>query len=61
MTFFALVLNRPMVLMCCFSAFLAQRDHLLGRVDLGGTARRVALFTPTSVACADSATATSSV
>ena len=29
MTFFALVLNRPIVLMCSLQRLLAERDHLL--------------------------------
>ena len=32
MTFFALVLNRPMVLICRADRLLAERDHLLRRL-----------------------------
>ena len=57
--FFALVRNRPIVLMCSASAVDAEREHLRG-VFATGNRRRVALLTPTSVACADSSTAASS-
>ena len=60
MTFFALELNRPMVLMCCFSPSSPSASILSG-VSAMGNSFAVALFTDTSVACADSATATSSV
>jgi hypothetical protein len=53
-----LELNSPIVLMCCFSLF-AQLQHLGRRLHLGKQ-RAVALSTPTSVACAESVTATSS-
>ena len=41
--------------------FLAQRQHLFGRVGDFEQGIFVALLTPASVACADSATATTSV
>src|SRR5690606_17293380 len=57
-TFAALALNRPMVLMYCFSPS-SPRARIAAGVLATGNRRRVALLTPTSVAWADSATATS--
>ena len=59
MTFVALVLNRPMVAMCFFRPSSPSASIACG-VLATGNSRRVALFTPTSVDWADSATATSS-
>lgn len=59
MTFFALLLNRPMVLMYSFSPSSPS-----ARIDAGvlatGYSFAVALLTLTSVACADRMTAISS-
>src|SRR5690554_5877474 len=58
-TFLALVLNRPMVEMWRLSAS-SPRSRIACGVLATGYRRRVALLTPTSVACADSRTAISS-
>jgi hypothetical protein len=58
MTFFALELNSPIVLMCALSASSPRATICAGVVTSANSAR-VALLTPTSVACADSTTATS--
>ena len=60
MTFFALVLNRPMVLMASRS-FASPSATIFSGVSTCANKARVALLTPASVACADSTTATSSV
>ena len=57
--FFALVRNRPMVRMYSVSAGRPRARTLAG-VFATTNRRRVALFTPTSVACAESSTAASS-
>ena len=59
MTFFALPLNSPIVLICSFSPS-SPRSTICCGVVTACEQRRVALLTPTSVACADSTTATSS-
>ena len=58
-TFAALALYRPMVLMYGFRPSSPSAAMAAG-VFTTGNRRRVALLTPTSVACADSVTATSS-
>ncbi len=59
-TFFALVRNRPMVLIR--SRTLASPSAaILAGVSASANNAGVALLTPASVACADSTTATSSV
>ena len=59
MTFFALVLNSPMVLICCFSPSSPSATICAGVLTSRNSAR-VALLTPTSVDWAESTTATSS-
>ena len=60
MTFFALVRNRPMVLMK--SRTLASPSFtIFSGVSAAANSAGVALLTPASVACADSTTATRSV
>jgi hypothetical protein len=59
MTFFGLGVEQADGLDVPLQAFLAQIEHGLRRVG-DRKQRRVALLTPTSVACADSSTATSS-
>jgi hypothetical protein len=59
MTFFALVLNRPIVLMCCFRPS-SPKATICSGVFTSAKSARVALLTPASVAWADSTTATSS-
>ena len=56
----ALLLKSPMVLMCPISPASPSASILSG-VSATRKSFSVALFTPASVACADSATATSSV
>ncbi len=58
-TFFALALYRPIVEMYFFSPS-SPRARIFSAVLATGNRRRVALLTPTSVACADRVTATSS-
>ncbi len=55
----ALALNNPMVAMCGFNPS-SPRARMASGVLAIGYRRRVALFTPTSVACAERITATSS-
>ena len=57
-TFFALELNRPMVLMCCFSPSSPSATICAGVVTVLNSSR-VALLTPTSVDWAESTTAIS--
>ena len=59
MTFFALVLNRPMVLIASRSAS-SPSSTICSGVLIRSNSGRVAMFTLASVACADSTTATSS-
>ena len=59
MTFFALVLNRPMVLIASRSASSPKSTICCG-VLMRSNRARVAMLTLASVACADSTTATSS-
>ena len=60
MTFRALVLKKPSVLICWRSPSSPKASIFCG-VSATAKRLRVALLTPTSVACAESATATSSV
>ena len=57
MTFFALVRNRPIVLMYAIEAVDAEATIAAG-VFAAANSFAVALLTPLSVACADSTTAT---
>ena len=59
MTFLALVLNRPMVLMNSRTRSSPSATILAG-VSAAANNAGVALLTPASVACADSTTATRS-
>jgi hypothetical protein len=59
-TFFALLRKSPIVLMCSISRSSPSASIFPG-VSATAKSARVALFTPASVACADSATATRSV
>ena len=52
MTFFALVLNRPMVLMCAFTPSSPSATIFAG-VSAIANSLRVARLTETSVACAE--------
>ncbi len=60
MTFLALVLKRPMVLMRSRTSSSPSASIFLG-VSATLNRPRVALLTPASVACAESTTATSKV
>ena len=59
-TFLALVLNNPMVLMRS-RIFASPNRIIFSGVSAAANRPGVALFTPTSVACADSTTATKRV
>jgi len=60
MTFFAFMLNRPMVRMCAFSPSSPSASICAGVVTRANRSR-VAMFTPASVDWAESTTATSKV
>jgi hypothetical protein len=60
MTFFALVLNRPMVLMK-LRTFASPSLTIFSGVSAAANSAGVALLTPASVACAERTTATRSV
>ena len=61
MTFFAFVLNRPIVLMCRLRPSSPSVEHLLRAWSTVLNSSRVAMLTPASVAWADRTTATSRV
>jgi hypothetical protein len=60
MTFFALLRKSPIVLICSISRS-SPRSSIFCGVSATWKSARVALLTPASVACALSATATTSV